>query len=159
MHAQSVFSVKTHSPSSLTEAFGQQIANKFIVVSHVEDAVDTWGHQLLLGVSKVTRHVLRNKDDAALPVDDEEKPIEGLNEQEKEQENQTLCVEWGAKMKKTTSCVWSCMYCSPLAAWAPVPLSPPAPGYWRRCRSSAPHHLETEELLSLSGGNKHKCVL
>lgn len=30
----------------------------------------------------------------------------------------------------------------PLAAWAPTPLSPPVPGYWRRCRSSAPHHLE-----------------
>lgn len=110
MHAQAVFSVKTHSPSALTETFGQQIANKFIVVSHVEDAVDTWGHQLLLGVSKVTRHVLRNKDDAALPVDDEEKPIKGLNEQEKEQENQTVCVELGVKMKKTRCvCVCDCV--------------------------------------------------
>lgn len=52
----------------------------------MEDAVDTGGHQLLLGVSKVTRHILRNKDDAALPVDDEEKPIKGLKEKEKEQE-------------------------------------------------------------------------
>lgn len=65
-------------PRSLTQAFGQQIANKFVVVSHVEDAVDAGGHQLLLGVSKVTRHVLRDEDDAALPVDDEEEAVEGL---------------------------------------------------------------------------------
>lgn len=43
----------------------------------------------------------------------------------------------------------------PLAAWAPAPLSPPAPGYWRRCRSSAPHHLEKGGLLFLSGGGRH----
>lgn len=50
------------------------------MVSHVEDAVDTGGHQLLLGVSKVAHHVLRNKDDAALAVDNEEETVEGLNE-------------------------------------------------------------------------------
>lgn len=48
-----------------------------------------------------------------------------------------------------------CVCCSPRAAWAPVPLSPLAPGYWRRCHSSAPHHPETEELLSLSRGDEH----
>lgn len=79
-----------HVAFSLTQAFGQQIANKFIVVSHMKDAVDTWSHQLLLGVSKVTRHVHGNKDDAALPVDDEEKTIEGLNEQDEEQEECVL---------------------------------------------------------------------
>lgn len=75
--------IETHT-LSLTQAFGQQIAYKFIVVSHMEDAVDAWGHQLLLGVSKVTHHILRNKDDAALPVDDKEKPIKGLNGKENE---------------------------------------------------------------------------
>lgn len=64
---------------SLTKAFGQQIAYKFIVVSNMKDAVDTWGHQLLLAVAKVTRHILRNKDDSTLSVDNEEKPIKGLN--------------------------------------------------------------------------------
>lgn len=37
----------------------------------------------------------------------------------------------------------------PLAARARGPLSPAAPGCWTRCRSSAPHHLKTEELPSL----------
>lgn len=64
--------------AQLTQAFGQQIANKFVVVSHVEDAVDTGGHQLLLGVSKVAHHVLGNKHDAALAVDHEEETVEGL---------------------------------------------------------------------------------
>lgn len=137
----------------LTEAFGQQIAYKFIVVSHVEDAVDAWGHQLFLGVSKVTRHVLRNKDDTALPVDDEEKPIEGLKWTGGQERSD--CVYWTG-IKNFFKNLLLYMYSSPLAAWAPVPLSPPAPGYWRRCRSSAPRHLETEELLSLLGGNKHK---
>lgn len=57
------------------------------MVSHVEDAVDAGGHELLLGVSKVTRHVLRNKDDAPLPVDNEEKPIKRLNGKNREREN------------------------------------------------------------------------
>ena len=128
------------------------------MVSHVEDTVDTRGHQLLLGVSKVTRHVLGNEDYAAFSVDNEEKPIEGLKEKEKEKEKEKNMIV-GCVMSNNPSnggvCVCVCVCdCSPLAAWAPVPLSPPAPGYWRRCRSSAPHHLETEELLSLSGGNK-----
>lgn len=74
---------KTHpvpQSTSLTKAFRQQITNKFIVVSHMEDAVDTWGHQLLLSVSEVAYHVLRNKDDATLAVDHEEKSIKGLSE-------------------------------------------------------------------------------
>lgn len=70
--------------SSLTQAFGQQIANKFIVVSHVEHAVDAGGHQLPLGVSEVAHHVLRHKDDATLPVDDKKEPIEGLKLGEEE---------------------------------------------------------------------------
>ena len=81
---------------TLTEAFGQQIANKFVVVSDVEDAVDAGGHQLPLAVSKVTRHVLGDEDDAALPVDDEEKPIKGLNE-----EKIRLCVE----LEQSQQCV------------------------------------------------------
>lgn len=48
------------------------------MVSHVKDAVDARGHQLLLVVSKVAHHVLGNKDDAALAVDDEEETVEGL---------------------------------------------------------------------------------
>lgn len=72
---------------SLTQAFGQQIANEFIVVSHVKDAVDTGSHQLLLGVSEVTRHVLRHEDDAAFPVDDEEEAIQGLIGQRQEQKD------------------------------------------------------------------------
>lgn len=62
----------------LTEALGEQIAYKLVVVSHVEDAVDAGGHQLLLRVSQVIRHVLRNKDNAALPVHGEEEAVEGL---------------------------------------------------------------------------------
>lgn len=69
--------------TELTQASGQQIAHKLIVVSHVEDAVDTGSHKLLLGVSKVTRHILRDKDDASLPIDNKEKPIEGLEERRK----------------------------------------------------------------------------
>lgn len=69
--------------------------------------------------------------------------------------NPIVCVDCEEKSLS----VWLCVYCSPLAAWAPVPLSPPPPGYWKRCRSSEPHHLEREELLSLSGGNKHTDML
>lgn len=64
--------------SRLTQTFWQQIANKFAVVSHMKDAVNAWGHQLLLRVSKVTRHILGNKNNAALSVDDKEKSIKGL---------------------------------------------------------------------------------
>jgi len=55
----------------------------------MQHAVHARGHQLALGVSEVTRHVLRNKDDAALPVDDEEEPVEGLNEDEEEEDTKT----------------------------------------------------------------------
>lgn len=49
------------------------------MVSHVEDAVDAGGHQLLLGVAKVAHDVLGNKHDAALSVHHEEETVEGLN--------------------------------------------------------------------------------
>ncbi|TNN56122.1 hypothetical protein EYF80_033672 [Liparis tanakae] len=91
------------SPSSLTQAFGQQIANKFIVVSHVQHAVHARGHQLALRVAEVTRHVLRNEDDAALPVDDEEEPVEGLNEDEEEEEDTKTQIR---------QCAWSRSYLS-----------------------------------------------
>lgn len=85
-----------YTPFSLTQAFGQQIANKLIVVSHMKDAVDTWSHQLLLGVSKVACHIVGDKDDAALPVDDEEKTIKGLgvrsNEEDRVNEKIWACV-------------------------------------------------------------------
>lgn len=63
---------------SLTQTFWQQIANKFTVVSHMKDAVHARSHQLLLRVSKVTRHILGNKNNAALSVDNKEKSIQGL---------------------------------------------------------------------------------
>lgn len=92
---------------SLTQAFRQQIANKFIVVSHVEDAVDTRGHQLLLGVSEVARHVLGHEDDAAFPVDDKEETIEGLVGQREEQKDpvRPSCVELEWKVKRVAVCV------------------------------------------------------
>lgn len=62
----------------LTQTFWQQTANKFTVVSHMKDAVHAGSHQLLLRVSKVTRHVLGNKNNAALSVDNKEKSIQGL---------------------------------------------------------------------------------
>lgn len=44
----------------------------------MKDAVYAWGHQLLLRVSKVTRHILGNENNAALSVDNKEKSIKGL---------------------------------------------------------------------------------
>lgn len=44
----------------------------------MKDAVHAWSHQLLLRVSKVTRHILGNKNNAALSVDNKEKSIQGL---------------------------------------------------------------------------------
>lgn len=133
--------------SQLTEAFGQQIAYKFIVVSHMEDAVDAGGHQLLLGVAKVTRHIFWDKNDAALAVGDEEEPIQGLRNKTCISE---IATETGVHHRLFMFVCWA-----PLAAWAPEPPSPPAPDYWTRCRSSAPHRLERVELLSLREPNKN----
>lgn len=44
----------------------------------MKDAVHARSHQLLLRVSKVTRHILGNKNNAALSVDNKEKSIQGL---------------------------------------------------------------------------------
>lgn len=62
------------------------------MVSHMEDAVDTRGHQFLLGVSKVAHYVLGNKHDAALAVDDEEETVEGLNIKKKKRKRFRFCV-------------------------------------------------------------------
>lgn len=62
------------------------------MVSHMENAVDTGGHQLLLGVSKVAHHVLGNKHDAALAVDNEEETVEGLNVEGEKTKRKTLGV-------------------------------------------------------------------
>lgn len=74
---------QTQNAVLLTQAFWKQIANKFIVVSDMKNAVYTWGHQLLLSVSKVTHHIFRHKDDAPLSVDNKEKAIQSLNEGDK----------------------------------------------------------------------------
>ncbi len=65
----------------LTKAFGQQVAHKLVVITHMKDAVDAGGHQLFLGITQITGDVLRHKHNTPLAVHDEKEAIQGLEEQ------------------------------------------------------------------------------
>lgn len=68
----------------LTQALGEQTTHKLIMVPHVEDTIDTGGHQLFLGVTQVTAHILRHKDNTTLSIHHKKEAIQGLEEKWRE---------------------------------------------------------------------------
>lgn len=64
----------------LTQALRQQAAYKLIMVTHVENTIDTGGHQFFLGITKVIGHILRYKNNSTLSVNHKEETIQGLEE-------------------------------------------------------------------------------
>lgn len=69
------------SSSSLTAGLGE-ILVELLAVLIVDDVVDAGVDQLFLLVLQVLRHVVRHEHDAALPVDNKQEAVQGLNKKQ-----------------------------------------------------------------------------
>ena len=99
---------KVHNPRprSLTEAFGQQIPHKFIVVSHVEDVVDTGRHQLPPGCTRGNSSRSQRQRRCGLPGWPRRKTHQGPEGGERGEEKLDCVSAAGARM---ICCVCLCL--------------------------------------------------
>lgn len=70
--------IEPHLKGFLTERLWQQVLDELGVIPHVQDAVHTGVHELLLVITQVAGHVLGDEDDPPFTVHDKEEAIQCL---------------------------------------------------------------------------------